>query len=480
MRNYTKITAAAAGLALSLAAAQTAVAESAADQAVEAAKQFAGITLDITYEAGLQAMDPLNFSGPMWEELTGIKINVIELPLDEMFTKAFIEHRAGTGAYDVVSVVPAWMADMVAAGVVEPLDPFIDKYGYRDELQDIAATYRDNWMTWGDTIYGLPDDGDVFLLYYRKDLIDEDAENQAEFKAKYGYKLGPPATWAQFADVSQFLTDKYAPDLYGSGAMHGIPHVHYFFQERFRVYGGMFFDADTMKATINSDEGVTALTEMIEITKSMPPGVESWGFGENLNALLAGDIAMWESWPPVGRWAAGYGVEIEALSWLPKSTVAGKIGYAMPPGGTPQLAAGFSLSISTDSDAKEAAYLFIQWLNSKDISLQRVQLPFALRDPYRDSHFDSAEYKSLWPEAPAYLSALREGSVAGLLDLSIMSTAKYEDALARGVSAAIAGEDPRSALDRVADEWDEFTETVGLDRQKAAYQVWAAKPNAYP
>ena len=48
MRNYTKITAAAAGLALSLAAAQTAGAESAADQAVEAAKQFAGITLDIT------------------------------------------------------------------------------------------------------------------------------------------------------------------------------------------------------------------------------------------------------------------------------------------------------------------------------------------------------------------------------------------------------------------------------------------------
>ena len=138
----------------------------------------------------------------------------------------------------------------------------------------------------------------------------------------------------------------------------------------------------------------------------MPPGVESWGFGENLNALLAGDIAMWESWPPVGRWAAGYGVEIEALSWLPKSTVAGKIGYALPPGQTPQLAAGFSLSISTDSDAKEAAYLFIQWLNSKDISLKRVQLPFALRDPYRDSHFDSAEYQSLWPEAPAYLTAL--------------------------------------------------------------------------
>ena len=154
MRTLDKIAAVAAGVGLAVTAVQAASAESAADRAVEAAKQFAAITLDITYEAGLQAMDPLNFSGPMWEELTGIKINVIELPLDEMFTKAFIEHRAGTGAYDVVSVVPALMADMVAAGVVEPLDPFIDKYGYRDELQDIAATYRDNWMTWDGTIYG--------------------------------------------------------------------------------------------------------------------------------------------------------------------------------------------------------------------------------------------------------------------------------------------------------------------------------------
>lgn len=98
---------------------------------------------NITFEAGLQALDPLNFSGPLWEEMTGIKINVAELPLDEMFTKALIEHRAGTGAYDVLNVVPAWMADMVTAGVVEPLDPFIDKYGIRSDLDDIADTYSE-------------------------------------------------------------------------------------------------------------------------------------------------------------------------------------------------------------------------------------------------------------------------------------------------------------------------------------------------
>ena len=90
------------------------------------------------------------------------------------------------------------------------------------------------------------------------------------------------------------------------------------------------------------------------------------------------------SWPPYGRWAAGYGTDEEALSWVPKSQIAGKVGYALPPGGHPQLAAGFSLAVSASSQNKEAAYLFIQWLNSKDVSLERVQLPYALRDPFRD------------------------------------------------------------------------------------------------
>jgi multiple sugar transport system substrate-binding protein len=76
-----------------------AFAQSAADRAVEAAKQYSGITLNVFYEAGLQPLDPKNFTGPMWEELTGIKINVIESPIDQMFTKTMQAHRAGSGAY---------------------------------------------------------------------------------------------------------------------------------------------------------------------------------------------------------------------------------------------------------------------------------------------------------------------------------------------------------------------------------------------
>ena len=69
------------------------------------------------------------------------------------------------------------------------------------------------------------------------------------------------------------------------------------FEERFRNEGGKFFDADTMKATVNSDIGIRVLTEMRAENKFMPPGVETWGFVENLAAFATGQTAMTISWP---------------------------------------------------------------------------------------------------------------------------------------------------------------------------------------
>jgi multiple sugar transport system substrate-binding protein len=470
-------------LAVTAAAALTwgapASADSAAERAVNEAKKYSGTTITIVWEAGLQSLDPLNFSGPKWKELTGIEVKVVEVATAEMFTKIMQEYRAGTGAYDALNVIPAWMADLANAGALEVLDPYVDKYGFRDELQKIAPTYRDNQMTVDGKIYGFPDDGDTFVFYYRKDVFGDPA-NQQEFKAKYGYDLAPPTTWKQFDEIGQFLTDKYQPNMYGAAFFRQAPYAQYMFQERFRNEGGKFFDDETMKAAINSDIGVKVFTEMREENKFMPPGVEQWGFVENLAAFLQGQTAMTVSWPPYGRWSAGYGQDLEAFSWVPKSAIAGEVGYALPPGGHPQLAAGFALSVASTSKNKEAAYLFIQWLNSEDTSLQRVQLPYALRDPFRDSHFVSPEYMAKWPDAKDYLATLKQGAETGLLDLSLLQTDKYEEVLRQAISKLWAGEDPKAILDTAAAEWDAITEKIGVDKQKAVYQAWAAKSGAYP
>ena len=222
MLNRRELLGAASVLALSPGAAW-AQAKNAADVAVEAAKKYAGTEISIVWEAGLQSLDPLNYSGPKWEKLTGIKVKVVEVPTDQMFTKIMQDFRSGAGAYDALNVIPSWMPDLVRAGALENLDPLVDKFGYRDELKDIAPAYRDNQMTVGGKIYGFPDDGDVMILYYRKDIF-EDPKMMEEFKAKHGYDLAPPKNWKQFAEIGQFITDKMAPKTYGAGFFRTAPY----------------------------------------------------------------------------------------------------------------------------------------------------------------------------------------------------------------------------------------------------------------
>src|SRR5689334_10792115 len=373
---------------VSLAFAGLAQAQSAAQRAVDAAKKIcSGKTVTIVWEAGLQSLDPLNFSGPKWEQLTGCKVKVVEVPTAEMFTKIMQEYRAGTGAYDALNVIPAWMPDLVQAGALEQLDSLVDKYKFRNELKTIAPTYRDNQMTVNGKIYGFPDDGDVFLFYYRKDIFAR-PDLQKAFKDKYKYDLAPPKTWKQFDEIGSYLTDALKSEgIYGASFFREPTYAQLMFQERFRNEGGKFFDAQSMKATVNNATGVRVLTEMRNENRFMPPGVEKFGFVENLAVFLDGKSAMTISWPPYGRFAAGYLANEKALDWVPKSKIAGKVGYALPPGGHPQLALGFALSVASTSKQKDLAYLFIQWLNSEEVSTQRVQLPYALRDPFRDSHF---------------------------------------------------------------------------------------------
>ncbi|MGQ0711918.1 MAG: ABC transporter substrate-binding protein [Rhodoferax sp.] len=454
-------------------------AEDKADEAVKAAQKYRGQTLNVTWNKGLMAKEVLLYSGPLWEKLTGIKINVVEHMIGDMYPVVESEFFKKSGAFDLINIVPSSLPDYVELGAVEPLQPYLTKYDYAQELEDIGTSFKNNWMKWNGKVYTIPDDGDVLTLYYRRDLF-EDTANRTAFKKKYGYELAPPTTWKQFDEISAFFTNKYAPALYGSAMMHDSLSF-YFFEERFRVNGGRFFDEKTMKTTINSPIGKKTLRELVERIKTMPPGAGKWGFMDVLSAFVDGKLAMTEFWPPMGRWAEGYGTDTEQLSWVPKSKVVGKVGYALPPGGYSGMAAGFGLSISSQSKNKEAAYLFIQWLTSKKISLERVQIPYSLRDPYRISHYQSTEYRGRWPNAPQYLDTLAKASNTGMPDLFLYQINRYERVLTEGLNAAFVGEvSPEAALDKVAASWDGLTRAVGVDKQRTIYKSWAARPNAYP
>jgi len=465
------------------AAAQTgpaATVEDSCTNAVEQAKQFAGSTINVVWESGLQPEDPKVF-GPKFTELTGVNVTIVEIPYVDMYTKQLQDYVTGGGAYDVLTLAPIWLKDLVNAGALEPLNPYIDKYMNKADLDDYLDVYgSDGYARIGDTWYGLPDDGDVFVMYYRKDLF-ADPGNQEEFKAKFGYVMAPPKTYQEFDDIGRFFTEKYSAEgIYGGAFQHLEGQAWDWFVGPFSGAGGQFFDTETMDATINSAAGVKVLSDMVKASEWMPPGVQKWGFTEVLSAWLDGKLAMIITWPPVGRWSEGIGKGTDQLSWVPETKVVGNVGYAPEPGGRSALAGGFALGVSPNSQNKDAAYLFAQWMNCPATSLERVMLPFALRDPFRKSHFASEEYKALWPTAGEYLQTLESAAMQGQLELGIPGGREYMVALDQAITAAYAGADPQAALDEAAGKFNAITDRLGRDTQKEAYSQWLQGQWAQP
>lgn len=432
--------------------------------------------LNLVWEDGLQLQDPTLFSGPMWEELTGIRINPIGKPFPELFAAQVAEHLGQTGAYDVITYPPSWTADFVAQGLAEPLDAYIEQYMAPEDLEDYHPLYKE-LMNYAGQRYGLFDDGDMIIIYYRRDLFDDPA-NQEAFEAEYGHALAAPKDWTEYDNIQAFFTEQGGGNSWGGASQRAPGQVYGWFSEEFRNRGGRFFDDETLDAALDSQAGIDTLTRMIESNKTMPPGIETWGFVEVLTAWMAGQIAMvGGTWPPYGRWSEG--TTAEQLNWVPETTVAGKVGYSVMPMGHSLHNAGFHLGVSVDSQNKEAAYLFIQWMTSPSISLQRVMLPYALRDPYRISHYESEDYRSRWEYAGDYLDTLRAAADTALLDIVMPGSSEYHTAIDQMVTAAQAGGDIAETLASGNAAFNEITDRIGRESQKEAYENFKALPGAY-
>jgi multiple sugar transport system substrate-binding protein len=195
-------------------------------------------------------------------------------------------------------------------------------------------------------------------------------------------------------------------------------------------------------------------------------------------AWLQGKLAMIFSWPPTGRISENYSQRAKAINFIPKSQIVGKVGYALMPNKHGEHASGYVKSLTTDSKNKDAAYLFMQWATSPQISLLRVTLPYALRDPYRISHYKSKKYRSLWPTAKDYLINLNNAANDAVIDMIMPGWQDYALSLDRMCTSVWSGTDPKKALAKAEDEWNTTTKKLGVDKQRAAYQQFLKLPGA--
>lgn len=426
---------------------------------------------DVTVTAALHA-GPFELAWsphiPRLKDLYGINLELIGIPVTELYDKQILELATGTGAYCLMQINPGWMGDYVDH--LLPLDDYMEKWD--PAWEDVHEGFRIWENTYEGKRYSITMDGDIILGYYRKDLF-ENPEEQAAFKDRYGYDLAPPQTWDQVSDINEFFTrDRDGDgriDMWGYADQAKRGRSFYWFLIRYIGNASPdphYFDPDTMRPLINGEAGVAALEHYIKTTKEGPPGVLGWEWDELFTALMQGNIAMSLHWPDEGL-----------NTHILESNVPGaELGYFVPPGvekdGTlhrrSMTFGGWILGLARDCPEPDAAYMVMWHMLNPEVSTLLVMTPGGGTDMFRQSHFESPVIGLLAHED--YIRAYNDSIGVNFPELRIPGGFEYYDVLDVNVQKALAGElSAREALDAAAAGWEEITERFGRDEQRAKY-----------
>lgn len=356
--------------------------------------EYAGTTLVVNfpahphYDAVMQIL-------PQFTEETGIEVEVDQLPYLKMRERQTLELAQDEGEYDLIAYVVFSKADYVYADQLENLakyfmnpkladpsydaDDLIDGYVY-----NIGFAGGDRGYLSGKTgsLFGLPYGSETSVLGYRKDIFE-----------KHGLEV--PETYEEMLALACQIPE-LEPGMGGlaSRAASGH-HAAHAFLLHLNPLGGAIFD-DNWEPVMNNAAGVQAAEALKTIVDCGAEGATTFGFGEALGSFLAGDTAMYLDTTVV----AGQ------INDPDKSNVVGKVGWAMHPMGTERASqtGGFGIGIPANAENKDAAFLLMQWLTSREGD---KLVAMAGGNPSRFSTHADADVNAAFPHMATFGEALQ-------------------------------------------------------------------------
>ena len=465
--------------------------------AASAEGEYDGVVVNILTRPGPVIAQRIVERGEEFKEMTGAEIRVAEVPFAELFQKILTDWATGTKSIDVGVFASGWGVELVSGGLVENLDPYVEKDEKLD-LDDIALYFREfNQKVEGST-YFVTLDGDFQMLYYRTDVLAEAG-------------LEPPRTWEEYLEVAAAIHGKDmngdGEEDYGSCIFKKRNAQSYFAVQsmaasRVQSKGtaeGLYFDAETMAPKINNAAWKKAFEIYQETGKYGPPDELNQDIGDTRGLVIAGRCGMAIDWGDIGP-----------LSIEEGSAIKDKVGAVMMPGSTEVLDpesgelvactdeicphaidgvnfapfaafGGWTAAISkaSDDNVKAAAYDFLSYMNQAAQSNVDVTMGWTGYNPYRNSQLDDT---AAWVEAgfseesaENYLSAIKDSlnnpNMAS--DFRIPGAQQYTGVvLDREVARYLAGEvTVDEALANIEEGWEEITEDFGREDQAEMYKL---------
>lgn len=146
--------------------------------------------------------------------------------------------------------------------------------------------------------WGLPVNQDAYGLMYRKDLLEDAAEQEA-FRERYGYPLGIPQTYDHARDIAEFFT-RPEENLFGWGQMGGRPYDFATTASNSFLwsFGGELYNPETFEVGgyLNSPASVDGVQRYVDMFEFGPPGSRDWGWEDVNDAWREGRLAMAMQW----------------------------------------------------------------------------------------------------------------------------------------------------------------------------------------
>ena len=479
-----------------------------------ASPAFAGATVRLlTHSEGTHGpvSGPIEALRPVWEELTGAQLELGLVPISELYADLMLDLGQGRGSYDAAVVAAFFYGDLIAGNHMAPVDPLLASGKFPRWSYDSMPPALRQLYSWDKVGYGVLNDADGQVLYYRRDVLNDPA-NQTAFKAALGYDLPvPPQTWQQVLDIARFFAgrnwDHHDSQPDSGMVLHLKPGEQgfYHFQslsaafavapgpELDRYHNVYWFDPQDMRPLINEAGDVAALELLQELGATGPADQIGWRLPQAWEYFLRGKAVMMFTWGDLG-----------ALCQDPaRSLVRGNCGVAMLPGSSRYwdrehaqwiepaepnrvgntTGGSWHGVLLAGSPNQDAAYSFLALMAIKPVSLWAVQHGWTGINP-------GFRYQMLQPEGEArladyikagwdstdvqeYLTAFQAtfNAPTMLPYLRIRGTPEYWSVLDKELAAAMGGrKTAQQALDDTASAWDKITDRLGRDQQREAYQ----------
>lgn len=296
--------------------------------------------------------------------------------------------------YDIVQFDHSWLDELVCAGALENLDAFLAS---RPEtassfLPGVMRSYAEH----AGGVYALPYRLDTQLLFYRRDLFENQFLRQRYSEFSGGGELRPPETWRECNSIARFFTRSLNPDsptAYGIALGGQKPHGALCeFLPRLWAFGGDVLDGRG-RVALDSRSAVEALENYVEAMEYASPGSENHFWREQVRSFRSGQFAM----------ATVFSAPAAPIADRSLSEVAGRVGYGMAPGGCPLLG-GWALGVRKGTARFEDACNCVAWAAGGAMAIPHTLLGGS---PACAAVYESAELSAAYPWLPKVIESLR-------------------------------------------------------------------------